>query len=268
LESKGDKGYILRIPADSVQTFLDGFSKILSEQENQEIRTIGETISAWTLSQDIEIKVYAEKDSLSEVDLSLSAGGETYQAVLALEEEDESSSAALTISGNVSDVPMSLTIERTDSRGDKYETATDITVLADGEQTVHTEWSETVVPESAVYKLKGSVTQMGQDTFTIEANGTIKDLKQGVCASYILDDVRILENSSELVSMAMELRVSSRESSLEPPQGETIELTTDTTDEEMEQYTEEMQSKLGEILSRMNLTSAVFSGAFLMGGLS
>ena len=79
-----------------------------------------------------------------------------------------------------------------------------------------------------------------------------------------MDDVKVSSGDSELISMAMNLRFASKEGSLEPPQGETVEITSDTTEEQMEQYKKEIQSNLREILSKMELFS--FDG-LISGGL-
>lgn len=264
LESKGDAGYILIIPKDTINSLLTDLADVFKKQKNEIFQEIGQNVETWSASQDIELKVYGEDNILRRIECAIPVSGETYELVTSFEGEKGDSSVTLTVGGTVKDVPVSVAIKMSDKKEKKCENTMELTVTADGQQAACLKMNETVTPESGGYHLDGSVNLMGNERYRITADGSIKDLKQGICASYILDDVKVSSGDSELISMAMNLRFASKEGSLEPPQGETVEITSDTTEDQMEQYKKEIQSNLREILSKMELFS--FDG-LISGGL-
>lgn len=255
LESKGDAGYILIIPKDTINSLLTDLTDVFKKQKNEIFQEIGQNVESWSASQDIELKVYGEDNILRRIECAIPVSGETYELVISFEGEKGDSSVTLTVGGMVKDVPVSVAIKMSDKKEEKCENTMEMTVTADGQQAACLKLNETVTPESGQYHLDGSVELMDNVPYRITADGSIKDLKQGICASYILDDIKISSGDSELINMAMSLRIASEEGSLEPPQGETVEITSDTTEEQMEQYQKEIQSNLREILSKMGLFS-------------
>ena len=264
LESKGDAGYILIIPKDTINSLLTDLADVFKKQKNEIFQEIGQNVGTWSASQDIELKVYGEDNILRRIECAIPVSGETYELVTSFEGEKGDSSVTLTVGGTVKDVPVSMAIKVSDKKEKKCENTMELTVTADGQEAACLKMKETVTPESGEYHLDGSVGLMGNELYRITADGSIKDLKQGICASYILDNVKVSSGDSELISMAMNLRLASKEGSLEPPQGETVEITSDTTEDQMEQYKKEIQSNLREILSKMELFS--FDG-LISGGL-
>jgi hypothetical protein len=263
LEPKGDSGYLLVLSQDTVNSFLNGFSDILTDEENEYFQTIGQKMSDWKVDRDIEIYVYGENGNLQSVEFTVAAAGEEYPAAFSFESEDNHSSSVFNISGVISETPMCLTVKCTDETGNNCKTTAEISITADEEQILHTNWTETIVPDDDTYKLQADVSFGGNRSFAVEASGTIKDLKAGVCVSNILDDVKISMNDKELAALAVDASISSRDSSLEIPQGEIVELTTDTTDEEMEQYTNELQKNLQAVLSKMGLSDIALLGGLM-----
>lgn len=260
--SWGDTGYILVIPKDTVNSLLGDLADILDEQEKETFHVAGQRVAAWTVSQDIEWKVFGRDGNLCRIEGDVPVQGERYHVTMDFEGKEGDSTATVEIRGNAGEEEGVLTIQLSDKKGEKCKTTTDIQFLMGDKRVAHAAFHEEVTPDSGAYRMGGSLALLEQEVCAVSAEGSIKDLEQGTGASYILDDVKIMLGGSEVAELAADVRVASREGNLEPPKGQMVEITSDTTEEEMEPYTLELRGKLKNKLSKMGLP-----GTLLMEGL-
>lgn len=261
--SWGDTGYVLLIPKDTVNSLLGDLADLFNEQEKEAFHEAGRRVAAWTVSQDIELRVFGREGNLCRIEGNVPVQGEMYQVTMDFEGDRGDSAATVEIRGNVGEEEGVLTIGFSDKKGKKCKTTTDIQLMVAGARVVQAVLHEEVAPDSGAYRMDGSLAFQEQEVCAVLAEGSIKDLRQGVGASYILDHVEITVGGSEVAELAVDIRVASREGSLEPPQGQLVEITSDTTEEEMEPYTRELRDKLKNKLSKMGLPGAVLMGGLL-----
>ncbi len=260
--SWGDTGYNLIIPKDTVNSLLGDLADLLNEQEKEAFHVAGQRVATWTVPQDIEWKVFGRDGNLCRIEGDVPVRGERYHVTMDFEGEEGDSAVTVEIRGNAGEEEGVLTIQLSDKKGKKCKTTTDIQLLVADTRVVQAAFHEEVTPDSGAYRMGGSLTLLEQEVGAVLAEGSIKDLKQGTGASYILDNVKITVCGSEVAELAVDVRVASREGSLEPPQGQMVEITSDTTEEEMEPYTVELREKLKDKLPKMGLP-----GTLLMEGL-
>lgn len=264
LEYLWDAGYEAVIPKETVNAFLQDFTEILQKQEKEIFDQIAESTKDWSVAQDITLKIYGEKGRLGRLETAIPIAGEMCE--LSLDFTGEKGNSAITFFGRakIDDKTVSLVIKKSDKSKDICESAVEMEMSEDETSLVHVSVSEQVSPDDGSYQMKIDWDDPEENKFSIRAKGSVKDLKKGSCVSYILDDVEFSEDGSKLFSLAVKYQLIAGGTEVVPPGGDMVEITSDTKDEEMEQYKVEIMENLRKILPRMGTLGNIFNDGGLL----
>lgn len=255
LHGKGDNGYLVSFSKELTDSVFSSIAAVFCEQNTEITRQIGQYLESVHPDGSVEIKLYEKADTICLLEFTFSVFGVPVKGTLTFEGEKGDSSAVLEAVCEIDEVPFSALVKITDKKGKQYENVFTAEITAEEEKFFSLEQRQTLVPDENRYQLELSAKDGQKELFGLSADGSVKDLKQGICVSYILDQVKIRFAGEKVCSASMNLRLSCEEGEIEPPQGEVVEITAETTDEEMEEYRTEMQNNLIRTLSDMKLIS-------------
>lgn len=258
-----DTGYEAVIPKETANEFLHDLTEILQKQEKEIFDEIGEHTKTWSVSQDITFRIFGEDGRLGRMEAEIPIDGEMFEMSVDFTGEKGDSAVTFFCRGKIDNDPISLLVKKSDKTKETCETAFDIE-LSEGETSLtHLVCKEQVSPDNGSYQMNINWEDAEEHKFNIRAKGSIKDLKKGSCVTYILDDIEVSSDGAELFTMAVKYRLASGSTEVVPPVGDTIEITSDTKDEDMAQYKTEILKNLQGILARMGLLGGLFSGGSL-----
>ena len=258
-----DEGYEAVIPKETVNTFLQDFAEMLQKQEL--FASIGESAKNWSVAQDIILKIYGEEGRLGSIETEIPIAGEMYDFSLDFStDENGKSMVTFFCKGEIGGEACTLAIKKSDKTKDTCETAFDIELLEGETSLLHLVFREQVSPYDGSYQMNINWDDAEGNKYGIRAKGSIKDLKKGSCVSYILDDIEVTSNDAALFTMAVKYQLTAGSTEVIPPAGDTVEITSDTKDEDMEQYRTEIMKNLNDSISRMGMLGNIFSDGGLL----
>lgn len=258
-----DEGYEAVIPKDTVNAFLQDFAEMLQKQEI--FAALGERAKSWSVAQDIILKIYSQEGKLGNIETEIPIAGKMFAFSLDFSTDEKGNSlVTFFCKGKIEGEAFTLAIKKSDKTKGTCETAFDIELLEGEKSLIHLVSREQVSPDNGAYQMSINWEDAEDNKYSIRAKGSIKDLKKGSCVSYILDDVKISAGDAELFTMALKYRLAAGSTEVVPPAGDTIEITSDTKDEDMEQYRTEIMKNLNDITSRMGMLGSLFSDGGLL----
>lgn len=258
LGDKGDTGYRLTISKEDAEAAWQEFAQVLKKQTDDLFPEIGESFAQRHVLRDIEIRVYGKDDALCRIETAYPIDGEENVFVLEFSGEKEEAKISFTWKPAEGDL-FSFAAELTDKAGEKCEKTFHLTIEEEKETVAQITVSESLVTDTGDYEANGELKFGDTDPVKFSAHGSVKDLKPGTCVNYVFDDVSISVGDTEMVHMALKMKLASLEGNLEPPLGEMIEVSGENASEELEPYLEELQSNLQTAITKMDLP-----GSFLM----
>lgn len=258
-----DEGYEAVIPKDTVNAFLQDFAEMIQKREI--FASVGESAKNWSVAQDIILKIYSQEGKLGSIETEIPIAGKMFSFSLDFStDEKEKSLVTFFCKGEIEGEAFTLAIKKSDKTKGTCETAFDIELLEGEKSLIHLVSREQVSPDNGSYQMNINWDVEEENKYSVQVKGSIKDLKKGSCVSYILDDVKISAGGAELFTMALKCRLAAGSTEVVPPAGEMVEITSDTKDEDMEQYRTEMMKNLNDITSRMGMLGGLFSDGGLL----
>lgn len=248
-----DSGYTLQIPQEYVNSFFQRLSDLLCEQNQEVLQLLGEKVRGFSVARDITLTIYGEDGKLCQLETDIPIKGNAFKVTIAFTGEKDDSSISLLAQGEWEGELVSLMAKRLDKKKNVYETNTEIEIAVADETVSKLTCSEKISPNDASYQLDIGLDAEGQKSYQVHAKGAVKDVKKGVSASYVLDDLWISSGDEELMSMETRIQFLAGDQEISPPQGEIVEISPDTEEEDMEVYKREITENFSKKMARMGI---------------
>lgn len=246
-------GYAMHIPEETVNTFFQDFSALLKEQEGEVFQAAAKDVANYSVARDITVEIYGESGVLRQMEAEIPIRGKVFRVSLSFTGEKGDSAVAFLAQGEWEEEPVALSIKVSDKKKDFCETTVEVECLVDEETVAKAACTEKISLKDSSYQLHLNLDADGASVYQVKAKGTLKDLKKGSSVSLLLDDLELSAGGMELLTMSAKIQFMAGDVDVIPPQGDLIEITKDTGDEDMEIYRQEMKKNLKEITSRMGI---------------
>ncbi len=255
-------GYELNDAADGDEN--EKTDDFLAEMKKQVEEMKGET-------QDIWLQVYGKDGSITSVKLA-DPKGEDKDMVIALEFSGEKGDSTATL--KIGDAEDTLTITKRDEK--KELCTTGYSLELSGEENGKFTHSQSINPADNTCEIKMDfdadieLDEEDQELWdeeglpglgnifplSLTAKGSVKDLKQGSYADYVLDDVTLTSNGQDICTMAMDVKFGLLEGEVKPLEGEEVECKLDDDMSKLsESYSQEAWLAIFNIMAKWNLLS-------------
>ncbi len=209
----------------------------LAEMKKQVEEMKGET-------QDILLQVYGKDGSITSVKLA-DLEGEDKDMVVALDFSGEKGDSTATL--KIGDAEDTLTVTKRDEKKELCTTGYSLELSGDGDGNGKLTYSQSINPTDNTCEIKMDVDagieldEEDQELWdeeglaglenifplSLTAKGSVKDLKQGSYADYVLDDVTLTGNGQDICTMAMDVKFGLQEGEVKPLEGEEVECNLD-----------------------------------------
>lgn len=279
---KCEGGYTLTIPRESMDAALNDFQEFLESDEQKElVQDVNDYVNGLTsmrytyqtgdgeesfdllssvrmavstliqYTQDFTFNVYGEDNEFEGLETTLKDSGIT--AVIKLDitggEEDSTVNLTADLSSDDSGEKIVAKALLRNTKDDICETSLDFDIASAGTSLGSFTFRETFNSSDNTCNFKGALLEQGQESFSIEGKGAVKDLKPGSYLDYALDEISIkADGDTCTAAMNLDIKMGELEESIKPLEGEEISITKDTAETEMSKYTEEVATNLSKIL--------------------
>ncbi|MCH5251730.1 MAG: hypothetical protein J1F22_02040 [Lachnospiraceae bacterium] len=186
------------------------------------LKTIAEELSKYT--QDFTFSVYGENGNLTGLETVIAVENTPFTISLTFEGEKGNSTATLKISGQDASGTGSLTVVKKSMEGDTLDTALTADLSVNDISFGTLSFTESLSKADNGYSFIGTVSSMGSELANFTCTGSVKDLKPGSYVDVILDDVSLEVQGKKLFSLAIDTKIGKLDGSVEPPEGETVEV--------------------------------------------
>lgn len=248
------RGYRVNVDKDALNDLIKNVAEVLSGQENDTVKKAGEWLDRLHVPTDAVICLFAQKETLTRAELTLTTNRSIYRLTMKFAGKKGDSSVIFHLSGKNNEKPFSMTLKKTDKKKSDCQTEYRFRMTLDKKQICSLRVSEKIGSEDSSYEFRGSLERKNTgQKYDLRADGKIKDLKMGSCVSFILDDVSLYDSDGLVMATAAQIGLDADEESLEPPQGDVIEVTSDTTRQQLQVYDEEIKENARKKLKRIGM---------------
>lgn len=254
LEDSETRGYRVNVDKDAINDLIKNVAEVLNAQENDTVKKAAEWLERLHIPTDTVVYLFAQKDTLTRAEFTLTTNRGIYRFTMKFAGEKGDSSAVFHLSGKNNEKPFSMIFKKKDKKKSGCRTEYRFRMMLDKKQICSLRVSEQIGSEDSSYELRGSLEWKNTGKkYDLKADGKIKDLKMGSCVSFIFDDVSLYDDDGVVMATEAQIGLDADEGSLEPPQGDRIEVTSDTTRQQLQAYDEEIKENARKKRKRIGM---------------
>lgn len=267
-DKMADGGYEVTIPKDAVvkaledtMPFMEGQAGIVNYintlannvEDNYDFlaKMRGEIEEMKAQAKDISLLVYGNGKDLASIKL---ADANDKDEVISLEFGGQKGDSTATLKFGSAEQTVSLTIK--DEKKEKY--ATSFVLEMSGDARGKISCTETINPSDNSCEIEMAIDDSSETEdlypITFTARGSVKDIKKGSYADYVLDDVVVSQKGEEVCTMSMDIKVGVQDGEVKALEGKEVEIK-DSDSDVFSSYENEAYMALANIAIKWGLIS-------------
>ena len=192
----------------------------------------------------------SEKD-VSRVSFEVTLNGNPYSLSMDFEGKEDSK-AQLQLKTKQDGENISLDIVMKDTKTDNLSESLDAHLQIADSSVGKLSYLAVIDPKDNKYKSEITLDAVGEEVFSIKAEGLVKNLNPGKSVSYDLKNVSLRVEGDKILSAAVNVTLGTLEGEIEPPKGEEIN-GTDLEDPKQDAFAEEIMQNGFSMLSKWGL---------------
>ncbi|MCI8791759.1 MAG: hypothetical protein HFG38_03005 [Eubacterium sp.] len=257
--------YRLTVPKSALDTVFHDFYHFMSEQketvdflnmyldeEDDLLSFLEEAVEKITSeSSDFIFYVKGSEKDVSRVSFEVTLNGNPYSLSMDFEGKEDSK-AQLQLKTKQDGENISLDIVMKDTKTDNLSESLDAHLLIDDISFGKLSYLAVIDPKDNKYKSEITLDAVGEEVFSIKAEGLVKNLNPGKSVSYDLKNVSLRVEGDKILSAAVNVTLGTLEGEIEPPKGEEID-GTDLEDPKQDAFAEEIMQNGFSMLSKWGL---------------
>ena len=257
--------YRLTVPQSALDTVFHDFYHFMSEQketvdflnmyldeEDDLLSFLEEAVEKITSeSSDFIFYVKGSEKDVSRVSFEVTLNGNPYSLSMDFEGKEDSK-AQLQLKTKQDGENISLDIVMKDTKTDNLSESLDAHLLIDDISFGKLSYLAVIDPKDNKYKSEITLDAVGEEVFSIKAEGLVKNLNPGKSVSYDLKNVSLRVEGDKILSAAVNVTLGTLEGEIEPPKGEEIN-GTDLEDPKQDAFAEEIMQNGFSMLSKWGL---------------